>query len=133
MMNYYEQAQMRYASATAEQRKASRDHWLKCHKENLESGREDLIIFSAQMLAVYDIVDAAKMRRAKATTQDKASRAYRLGKINAEKQAGVLSAAFCDCIEYAEEIEWDCETINGIATAYTDFKGELVSIHYYED
>ena len=74
------------------------------------------------------------MKRAKATNNfELASRMYRLGKINAEKQPGVLSATLCDCIEYAETIEWDCETINGVASVYTDFKGELLSVHYYND
>ena len=74
------------------------------------------------------------MKRAKATNNlELASRRYRLGKITAEKQPGVLSATFCDCIEYAEEIEWDCETINGVASVYTDFRGELLSVHYWED
>ena len=72
------------------------------------------------------------MKRAKASKQEQASRMYRLGRINVEKEYGVLSAEFCDYIEYAEEIEWDCETLNGVATAYTDFRGELRSIHYYE-
>ena len=74
------------------------------------------------------------MKRVKATNNfELASRKYRLGKINTEKQPSVLSATMCDYIEYADEIEWDCETINGIASAYTDWKGELLSIDYYED
>ena len=74
------------------------------------------------------------MKRAKATNnRELASRMYRLGKITAEKQPGVLSATMCDYIEYAEEIEWDCETINGVASVYTDFRGELLSVHYWED
>ena len=57
-MNYYEQYKERYAAADKETRKASREHWQRVHAENLASGRHDLIIFSAQILAMICTVDA---------------------------------------------------------------------------
>lgn len=58
MANYYEQYAVRYAAADDAMRTAAREHWTRCHIENLKTGRNDLIIFSAQMLAAMDIVDA---------------------------------------------------------------------------
>lgn len=57
-MSYYKQIAIRYMLADADMRKQSRDHWMECHKRNVLSKREDLIIFSAQILAAYDLVDA---------------------------------------------------------------------------
>ena len=54
---YYESMGERYRSATPEVRAASKDHWLKCHKENLASGRQDMIIFTAQILAQISLVE----------------------------------------------------------------------------
>ena len=51
-MNYYEDYKKRYAAADEKTKKASREHWKRVHAENLASGREDLIIFSAQILAM---------------------------------------------------------------------------------
>ena len=56
-MNYYKDYFLRYISASAAVREASRQHWLKCHAENVLSGREDLIIFSAQILASISLAD----------------------------------------------------------------------------
>lgn len=56
MANFYEEYGKRFAACKDEARKeASRQHWLECHKKNLESGRLDLIIFSAQMLSAMGI------------------------------------------------------------------------------
>jgi hypothetical protein len=38
-------------------RKASREHWIKCHKKNVDSGREDMIIFSGSILAMIALAD----------------------------------------------------------------------------
>lgn len=56
-MNYYKNYFLRYISANEATRKASRQHWLKCHAENVLSGREDLIIFSAKILASISLAD----------------------------------------------------------------------------
>lgn len=56
-MNYYEQYKERYAAADEKTRKASREHWQRVHAENLASGRQDLIIFSAQILAMICVVE----------------------------------------------------------------------------
>ena len=61
--NYYRTAQERYRAAAPEIRKASREHWTRTHAENIRSGREDLIIFSAQILAAYDVTDAEQEDR----------------------------------------------------------------------
>lgn len=58
MKEYYRDAARRYLAAPPELRKASREHWTRHHVENLKSGRQDLIIFSAQILAAYDAADA---------------------------------------------------------------------------
>ena len=64
------------------------------------------------------------MRRAKATTQDKASRIYRLGKINAER-LGCGAVIMADYNDYDSTVEWDAE--NG-RTIFTDAKGKIVSV-----
>ena len=58
MTNFYTERKEAYKKGTPDLRKQSRDHWTKIHKENMESGRNDLIIFSAQILAAYDLADA---------------------------------------------------------------------------
>lgn len=57
-MDYYKTFFARYINSDAETRAASRDHWIKCHIKNIESGREDLIIFSAKILAAITMADA---------------------------------------------------------------------------
>ena len=49
-MNYYKTYFFRYLHADEATRKASIEHWTRCHAKNVLSGREDLIIFSAKML-----------------------------------------------------------------------------------
>ena len=56
-MKYYEDHFLKYLTAPQETRQASREHWLKCHAENLKNKRDDLIIFSAKMLASIDLAD----------------------------------------------------------------------------
>ena len=57
-MDFYKSYYFRYLAATKDERQAARNHWLKCHAENMEIGRKDLIIFSAQVLANIDLADA---------------------------------------------------------------------------
>lgn len=47
----------RYITESAAEREESRQHWLKCHAENICSGRDDLIIFSAKILAAISLAD----------------------------------------------------------------------------
>ena len=54
---YYESVGERYRAASPELRAASKAHWFKCHKENLASGRQDMIIFTAQILAQISMVE----------------------------------------------------------------------------
>ncbi len=56
MGNFYENYGKRYAACKDEAKKAAaRDHWKRCHKENLAKGRYDLIMFSGQMLKAMGI------------------------------------------------------------------------------
>lgn len=48
---YYKTYFFRYLKADPETRVASIEHWTKCHIENILAERDDLIIFSAKMLA----------------------------------------------------------------------------------
>lgn len=56
-MNYYTKYLSMYLVADNATRAASKEHWLKCHTANLESNRDDMICFSAQILAVQAIAD----------------------------------------------------------------------------
>lgn len=56
-MDYYFMWLNRYVMADDKTRKASKDHWMKCHLENIKSEREDLIIFSSKMLATWALAD----------------------------------------------------------------------------
>ncbi len=58
MNDFYTDRMEAYKRASNELRRQSREHWTKIHKENMESGRSDLIMFSAQILAAYDLADA---------------------------------------------------------------------------
>lgn len=55
---YYHTYFLRYLAASPELREASRQHWTRVHAENVLSGREDLIIFSAKMLGAIALADA---------------------------------------------------------------------------
>lgn len=50
-MEYYKRYYRYFLNASEEQRQKSKAHWLEKHEDNLKSGREDLIIFSASILA----------------------------------------------------------------------------------
>ena len=63
------------------------------------------------------------MKHTKATTQAQASRAYRLGKINAEKFIGEPMTVY-DVDEYRGELYWT--TADESTEVYTDTKGKIV-------
>lgn len=54
---FYDRYFAQYLTADADARKASKEHWLKCHRKNLASGRGEMIIFSAQILAMQAMAD----------------------------------------------------------------------------
>lgn len=56
-MNFYETYYLRYLQADTDTRRQSRDHWLNVHKANMATGRDDLTIFSAQILARITLAD----------------------------------------------------------------------------
>ena len=56
--NFYIEQGKRYKAASEELKKASRAYWTRLHAENVTTGRADLIMFSGQVLAQYDLVDA---------------------------------------------------------------------------
>lgn len=57
IMNFYGNYYIRYLQADEQTRADCRQHWLKCHKENVASGRDDLTSFSAQILARIALAD----------------------------------------------------------------------------
>ena len=59
--NYYIEQGKRYKAASEELKKASRAYWTRVHAEHVKTGREDLIIFSGQILSQYDLVDAGEV------------------------------------------------------------------------
>ena len=56
-MDYYKTYMTRYIMADTETRAASKKHWIECHIENIASGREDLIIFSAKILGAIAVAE----------------------------------------------------------------------------
>nr|DAQ52656.1 MAG TPA: hypothetical protein [Caudoviricetes sp.] len=56
-MDFYKQYMVRYMMADAGARKSAKQHWVKCHLENVASGRDDLITFSAKILGAIGIAD----------------------------------------------------------------------------
>lgn len=57
MTNYYINQALRYLMASDEERKDTKEHWNRCHIDNLISGSSDNIRHSAGILAMYSIVD----------------------------------------------------------------------------
>lgn len=57
MENFYYRMFKNYLSASADMRKKGRDHWTAVHAENLRSGRDDMIHFSANMLNAINLAD----------------------------------------------------------------------------
>lgn len=56
-MNYYDLYYTRYLQADEQARADSKRHWLQCHEANVATGRDDLTIFSAQILARIALAD----------------------------------------------------------------------------
>ena len=56
-MDFYKQYMVRYMMADAGTRKSAKQHWVKCHLENVASERDDLIVFSAKILGAIDVAD----------------------------------------------------------------------------
>lgn len=59
-MNIYERFYEMYKNANEDLRKESKEHWLKCHSENVAADREDLIIFSARHLAIIAMIEESE-------------------------------------------------------------------------
>ena len=59
-MDYYKTHALRYFLADEKTKQASREHWERVHIENVNSGREDLIIFSARIIANIALIDAGR-------------------------------------------------------------------------
>ena len=57
-MDFHETYLVRYLKADPDVRAASKEHWLKHHKENLKIKNHELIIFSGQILAMIAIGDS---------------------------------------------------------------------------
>lgn len=51
-MDYYKTAYARYKKASDEMQRAGLEYWIAKHAENINAGREDLIILSAKMIAI---------------------------------------------------------------------------------
>lgn len=56
--DFYNTRIMLYIEADSESREISKKHWQKCHAANLALGREDMIIFTAKILAAIEIAEA---------------------------------------------------------------------------
>lgn len=56
-LSFYENQIIRYLESDSETRKKSKEHYLKCHAENVLSGRDDLILFTSKILAAYTLAD----------------------------------------------------------------------------
>ena len=54
---YYKHFAEMYRNSSADTRKASKAHWIKVHSKNLKSKRNDLIMFSASILAMITMVE----------------------------------------------------------------------------
>ena len=57
MKDFYSNYLAMYLLADDEQRDESKKHWIRCHKENIKSNRDDMICFSAKILALQAIAD----------------------------------------------------------------------------
>jgi hypothetical protein len=58
MKDFYQVYADRYRAADDQTRKAARAHWTKCHAANMQTGRDDMIIFSARIMATIAVIDA---------------------------------------------------------------------------
>lgn len=58
MNDFYSRYTEMYKQGSPEARARAKAHWIANHKENVKHSREDLIIFSAQMLAAIAMAEA---------------------------------------------------------------------------
>lgn len=58
---YYKQWAEMYRKCNEEQRKASKAHLINVHRENMKSERNDLIMFSASILAMITMIENEEM------------------------------------------------------------------------
>lgn len=65
-MGFYEAYKWNYLAADAKTRAEAKAHWIKCHEQNIASGREDMMIYSAQILAAIALAEALRTRFVKA-------------------------------------------------------------------
>ena len=55
--NYFTRTVILYLEADEGTRSESKAHWLKCHAENLQRERQDLILFSSNNLAAITLAE----------------------------------------------------------------------------
>ena len=58
--DFYQNHAILYNESDEQTRQASREHWQKIHAENVKSGRADMVMFSARLLADMAMIDAGK-------------------------------------------------------------------------
>lgn len=63
-MDYYKQYMVNYLSMDDAMQLRAKLHWTRCHLNNIASGRQDLIIFSAQILKAIESADEILSSRA---------------------------------------------------------------------
>lgn len=61
MQDFYKTYAENYRNTNSQERKEAREHWTRCHAANLEAERDDLIMFSAKILAVIATIDAGQI------------------------------------------------------------------------
>lgn len=54
-MEFYKTYYNRFCSADAEMKEATVAHWRRVHADAIRDKNEDMIVFSARILAVYDM------------------------------------------------------------------------------
>lgn len=55
--NFYDSFMIRYAESDPITRAESKNHWINCHIDAVTNGKQDVIIWTAQILAKIAIVD----------------------------------------------------------------------------
>ena len=56
--DFYSNYTVRFIESDSTTREESKAHWQNMHAKNLASGREDMIIFTAKILAAIEIAEA---------------------------------------------------------------------------
>lgn len=59
MTNFYETYFIRYLESDIETREKTKQYWIEKHQENIKADRNDLIIFSAQIIAMIVLAEHA--------------------------------------------------------------------------